>query len=639
MLQPPSAGMVPKLRRRYQPVDDGLETPIPHAGVDLNDHGTRPVLSSTGLERATALSKPEALIVQQENKNEHSESGEITFVPNPIPETEPRPTQLQITGNPPTISSSLPTQLPSNGVKSTSTVPVPTFIPLPFLSLAPTQTVASSSSETIPSPSSFLEPLKPSATSSDYDISHQSHKLSTPIIILLAVGSGLLLTGILIIVKVCTRPTRRQRPTPSLPILRDSFSDFNKFQAKDSPIFGGQEKVSPFPSQNSGAWSWTQYTQPEQVVSKSTPVARPPETSSQPNYTARAYYPFVGHAHTSSVPMHTSGKSLHLPPMQQAHRGLGRAERRSSAPSMSPYFSSPRSSFGMMMVNPELKPTKALDIDRDGQRSGRKHVRDNRLQHKENPCETVPKRFSQGFAYDGAVVSSPTCVPVVVPLLGSAPSRGGRARIKSTYLAPGSYPRTSNLPTSSDFDGSGDSERPHKPYIQKSASRRDRDTQALTYALGLSSPDTDYAMPSPQPTLYPDDSLSVVERRSPKMQSRKKHAEEDRPSLPKIFTDLDGSAALGSLMLMDFGVEQTDKKAAASSISVATTPSKLPKGLTKVAARNNEKTPHIPSPPLMPSLAQMALENDNPETYADYRSPTYSIYGFYEHERKSGMGS
>jgi hypothetical protein len=93
-------------------------------------------------------------------------------------------------------------------------------------------------------------------------------------------------------------------------------------------------------------------------------------------------------------------------------------------------------------------------------------------------------------------------------------------------------------------------------------------------------------------------------------------------------------------MMMDFGVEQTDKKAAASSMPVGTTPSKLQKGLTKkAAARNDEKTPHIPSPPLMPSLAQMALEHDNPETYVDYRSPTYSIYGFYEHERKSGMGS
>jgi hypothetical protein len=115
------------------------------------------------------------------------------------------------------------------------------------------------------------------------------------------------------------------------------------------------------------------------------------------------------------------------------------------------------------------------------------------------------------------------------------------------------------------------------------------------------------------------------------MQSRKKHAEEDRPSLPKIMTDVDGSAALGSLMLMDFGTEHTDKTAVSSSKPLGGT-----RGPPKKTA--HEKAPQIPSPPPMPSLAQMALEHANPEAYADYKSPTYSIYGFYEHERKSGSG-
>jgi len=43
----------------------------------------------------------------------------------------------------------------------------------------------------------------------------------------------------------------------------------------------------------------------------------------------------------------------------------------------------------------------------------------------------------------------------------------------------------------------------------------------------------------------------------------------------------------------------------------------------------------VPSPPPIPSLAQMALAHTNPEDYADYRSPTYSIYGLYEADRKS----
>jgi hypothetical protein len=591
--------------------------------------------SLSRLEHATEISpssKPKVLIVEHENKNEHPE---MTFVPNPVPDTGFRPTQAQFTGYPvfTAFSSSLPAHLLSTGVKSA--LPLPTFTPLPpLLSLAPTPTVKFSS-QAAPASSSFLEPSKASATVSD---PQTSHKLSTPIIILLAVGSGLFLAGIFIIVKACSRPTRRQRPTPSLPILNDSFSDYDKFQTKDSPIFGGTEKVSPLPGNSN---SWTQYTQPEEpvkAVSNPMPLSRPPEKLPQHNYPGRTYYPFVGHAHTSSMPMQNSGNSLHLPPVQQAHRPLGRAERRSSAPSMSPYFSSPRNSIGTVIVNSGLPPTRALAISprRDVQRPGRQHVTEGSTHDEESRPEMTGKRGSPGFVYDGAVVSSPTCVPCVVPLPISAPSRGGRTRIKSTYFAPGSYPRTSNLPPKANVDRFDPTERPHKPYMQKSASRRDRDTQALTYALGLSSPATDYAMPSPQPTLYPDDSLSIVQSRSPKMQSRKKHAEDDRPTLPKIITEVDGSAALGSLMLMDFGAEQTDKKPLVGTIPNS---SKLARGPSKkTGLRSDEKPPHIPSPPPMPSLAQMAMEHADPEAYEDYKSPTYSIYGFYEHERKSGSG-
>ncbi|KAF8238585.1 hypothetical protein L208DRAFT_1387261 [Tricholoma matsutake] len=560
----------------------------------------------------------------------------MTFVPNPIPDTGFRPTQAQFTGHPIfTVLSSLPQHLLSTDVLTV--LPLSTFTPLPpLLSLAsaPTPTVKFkfSSSQIEPTSSSFLEPSKASATESDL---HQLHKLSMPVIILLAVGSGLLVAGIFIIVKVCARPSRRQRPTPSRPILNDSFSDYDKFQPKDSPIFGGPEKVSPYPGNRSGVCSWAQYTQAEQAVPNAVPLSHPQEKLPHHDYSERLNYPFIGHAHTSSVPMRSSGNSSHLRSVEQAHRSLGRAERRSSAPSMSPYFSSDRNSLGTVTVNSEFRTTKAVAIDsrRNVQRPGRKHVpeRSSTSTHdEESKPETVGKRHSQGFAYDGAVVSSPTCVPCVVAPPISAPSRGGRTRIKSTYFAPGSYPRMSNVPAKTNMD--------RKPYIQKSASRRDRDTQALTYALGLSSPATDYAMPSPQPTLYPDDSLSIIERRSPKMQSRERRAEEDRPSLPKIITEVDGSAALGSLMLMDFGVEQTDKKGTSSSkLSGGTmnTPRGPPK---KPALRNDEKPPHIPSPPPIPSLAQMALQHANPDAYGDYRSPTYSIYGFYEHERKSGSG-
>jgi hypothetical protein len=48
---------------------------------------------------------------------------------------------------------------------------------------------------------------------------------------------------------------------------------------------------------------------------------------------------------------------------------------------------------------------------------------------------------------------------------------------------------------------------------------------------------------------------------------------------------------------------------------------------------NGGGPPRVPSPPTLPSLAQMAMQNSNP----DYHSPTYSIYGMYS-DRKSGVG-
>jgi hypothetical protein len=145
-------------------------------------------------------------------------------------------------------------------------------------------------------------------------------------------------------------------------------------------------------------------------------------------------------------------------------------------------------------------------------------------------------------------------------------------------------------------------------------------------------------MSSPQPTLYPDDSLSVVESRSPNIHSHKKQpvfaqTAEDLPSLPKIVTDTGGSAALGSLMLMDFGAEPTVNRGMSSTKPLGSN-STIP--LKKTAPRNDGKPPRVPSPPPLPSLAQMALEHANPQAYADYKSPTYSIYGLYEHDRKSG---
>jgi hypothetical protein len=55
--------------------------------------------------------------------------------------------------------------------------------------------------------------------------------------------------------------------------------------------------------------------------------------------------------------------------------------------------------------------------------------------------------------------------------------------------------------------------------------------------------------------------------------------------------------------------------------------------------RADDKPPRVPSPPPLPSLTQMGLAHANPEAFANYRSPTYSIYGLYEADRKSKAAS
>jgi len=60
-------------------------------------------------------------------------------------------------------------------------------------------------------------------------------------------------------------------------------------------------------------------------------------------------------------------------------------------------------------------------------------------------------------------------------------------------------------------------------------------------------------------------------------------------------------------------------------------------GKSSVKKRVEDKPPRVPSPPPIPSLAQMALQHADPEGYADYHSPTYSIYGLYDGERKSRL--
>ncbi|PIL23991.1 hypothetical protein GSI_13742 [Ganoderma sinense ZZ0214-1] len=205
----------------------------------------------------------------------------------------------------------------------------------------------------------------------------------------------------------------------------------------------------------------------------------------------------------------------------------------------------------------------------------------------------------------------------------------------------------------------------------KSEARRERDTRALTSALGLAMPSPpahDSFMPSPVTTLHPDDSITLAgDRDRDRDRDRHAHAhpmpERKLPgrathvrtqSEAPMSPGMEASARLGNLMLAEFTNSMVSlpssravvapsasvpahshSKAAAAGPPVPRKTVNANAGGGAHAHRMDDRPPRVPSPPPIPSLAQMAMAHTNPQGYEDYRSPTYSIYGLYEAERKS----
>ncbi|KAF5380887.1 hypothetical protein D9615_004021 [Tricholomella constricta] len=623
-------------------------------------------------------------------KNGHL-GGEVTAIPNPIPDTGFRPTATLLS-----ISSTGLSAFPGQTVHS---VPLSkTGLPSPtFSSLRPLMSLDLNSSRSVPSPTdepfnSAYEGPEPSAVSAtEVHKTSQPRKLSIPLIVLLAVGSGVLLIGVFSLIKYFSRPTRRPRPKPSRPILDDPFADDKRFPMEESPIFGGKERIS---GSNGAMWSWSQYPRPTISITKPEDTAKPESTAGGKSYGyarspnlqgnvlhhGRPQYRISGHAHTQSVPVLTSGGSPYQASLQQLKGALSRTANRISATSVSLYPTSPQSSHTNVGLAITRSPLTTFTADgsnvlkRTEPKAALDRSRNNFASEASRGTISTTDRSSEGSAYDGSEMGSPSFLPYAAAPMNSPPAtHGGRSRIKSSYYTPGSYPRASNASEGHNHNthrNKPDGAPPGPAYqasVAKSESRRDRDTQALTYALGLSSPATDYgasAMPSPQPTLYPDDSLSVVDARRPlrkpsnghKKKASSERASEGeghgRPSLPVISTAMDASAALGSLMLLDSSGQKAraDHAAASSGKRMSKTVLSKPAevggagarsaapALRRNGSRSDDKPPSIPLPAPLPSLSQMGLEHANPQAYADYRSPTYSIFGLYGSERKSGLG-
>jgi len=104
---------------------------------------------------------------------------------------------------------------------------------------------------------------------------------------------------------------------------------------------------------------------------------------------------------------------------------------------------------------------------------------------------------------------------------------------------------------------------------------------------------------SPGFSLYPDDSLSATE--------------DQNWAVPKLVKGQEYSQESGdgedSITISDEG---------------ATLPGVASRRLSRAREqRSDDRPPRVPSPPVLPSLAQMAMGD------GEYRSPTYSLYGLY----------
>ena len=650
----------------------------------LHDNGNEPgesKIKNAVLKKLTVTER-KSPAAERKNRNDRA-NGDVTDVPNPIPDTGVHPTNVYHTTTASPAVTAHVTQI--------AALPAPTFSPLP-----PLVSLIATNSASLPSLTTLATSTSSSVDSSTHQVS-QPHRLPTPIITLLAVGAACVLLGIFIIIKVCSRPRRRTHPTPSLPILDDPFPDHDKFTGPESPIFGGKERFSPRPGSNSGLWAWTQYPQPQPQLGPI--IAKPAQAAGYGKVAGgdsiygyggvsgsqgmqeknTIQYPFDSHPHAHGVSTQTH---VYQAPLQQVQSALTRTASRLSTVSTlypsSPFNHQAARNVGIAVGGPGTAFTADGHhvIKRTKSKATLQKSRSNTVNELGNRYrESTHTRHSQGFPYDGADVTSPTAEAhlqshIGVTIVPSTSSSGGRSRIKSAYYASGAYPRMSTVPVLSttpkaNTGHSNPFESQDLPPIHKSDSRRNRDTQALASALRLTSPPEDSAPPSPQPTLYPEDSLSV---RAPRKHNHKKtapkhgHAKGGRQtgSLPELSPTMETSAALGSLMLLDFGTTtlggglgesftQIQQLGSALSTTTLSGPSmgshsnssKQPSPGSKKSlhSRSDDKPPRVPSPPPLPSLTQMGLEHANPQAYADYRSPTYSIYGLYESDRKSRVGS
>lgn len=489
---------------------------------------------------------------------------------------------------------------------------------------------------------------------------------SVVLIVLVTIGVAfLLLGGLIFFWRVRSRPRKRCCPTPSLPIFQDPFAD-QDLKGDEESLFGGKERSSAVARPNSnGLYHWVQYTPKTSEASLATKGAGSDVLPLEPT---SVYVSEKKPRVTPPVPPPINSAPANLPIQMQ--NALTRAANRVSTLSMSIYPTSPQSTHTYTGIGLAISGTSPLTADGTSvlQRKPSKD-RMSKYRNRHSLAATEYLDF-----YDSAPVHSPSpgwsdFVPSPVGPMRSSIRKStsihasataqGRARVKAGYTPGGAPLRASStvagittLKRAGDRTSMiGQSEEdmqyvlpPLSPAL-KSDERRERDTRALASALGLASPTQQFrnqlARASLTPTIHPDDSITLAGDRM-----RNRAGTHSRGHSEVMSPGTEASARLGNLMLAEF----TSMASLPSTRTVVggmpasgSKPRVIPRktvngnGGPGGGMRADDRPPRVPSPPPLPSLAQMAMSHANPEEYADYRSPTYSIYGLYEAERKSRM--
>lgn len=537
-------------------------------------------------------------------------------IPAPIPDTGFRPTLAPV----PDVQASETTTTSFTQSATSSKAHLPSLFTASFSATQPPTLLPSPTRLSLSTAVSAASPLQP-------------RSLSSTVIALLAVGSACLVLLFFIVIRSCTRQKRRPRLTPSLPILDDEYLE--DLESKESPIFGGKERLSPKidswitldPCFHNSEYSTlsSALSRPARAAKFGTgtnaDVSRSPRPQEKASYSvcmSTLPYSRADHDATGSSFLEKRATSTYQAPYQQVQKAITQTIKRLSTMSSSLYPGTPlhNCEVGIALGGQETPLTG----------DGYSVMARSRVKSLKSKDYQIGQ--SHALAYD-AVECDSTSTVVCEQATTAPPSsaQGGRTRIKSSYYAPGIYSRISAIPTSMTTPTTS-MKALRGQAMEKPEFERDKNRRSLTRALGLASPSVNEAPLSPF-TIYPDDSSSVLD-----------HKEDDGATnldhLPSPLTS-DPGVTLGTLLLSD-ELHSRDKSASPL-CDILTSGLRLESGKNPShESRIHDKPPRVPSPPPLPSLAQMAMEHHNREGFENYRSPTYSIYGLYGGDRKSFGG-